>query len=236
MSCEELAFRLPLIFNECIYTQRDFAAFLFGYTSISFWLFAQIPQLLKNWRLKQYINIKFILIWLMGDICNLLGSRLTDQKPFQVYLAAYFVIIDTCLLSQCVYYRRSTEEVVMHRSSSLSPSLLSPLLLASPISAFQLVEYRQDIGTIISWICCCLYLTSRLPQILSNYKLKSVQSLSMEMFACALMGNITYSISLLLTWKSSNVPFFLGSVGTIGLDLFVFAQYFVYKENNIHAD
>ena len=227
MKCEDLAYRLPLLMNECVYALPEFLSFLFGYASIGCWIFAQMPQLYKNFKNKQYINIKFILIWLMGDICNLLGSKLTNQKPFQVYLATYFVMIDTLLLSQCVYYRSFEEQ--LNIGSLASPSALSPLLLASPAHAFQ---GKESLGNLISWICCILYLTSRIPQLFSNFQRKSVQSLSMEMFACALLGNATYSISLLLSWNPNCVPFLLGSLGTIGLDIFVFVQYFMYRERH----
>ena len=93
--CDQDAFRVPLIIDECVYTSTQFLSFLLGYSSIGFWIFAQLPQILKNYQLKQYINIKFILIWLLGDVCNLFGSKLTEQKPFQVYLATYFVIVDS---------------------------------------------------------------------------------------------------------------------------------------------
>eukprot|EP00834_Sanchytrium_tribonematis_P000270 NODE_5_length_72347_cov_1.339331.p38 type:complete len:238 gc:universal NODE_5_length_72347_cov_1.339331:10184-9471(-) len=233
-SCENGYFELPLLFHECIYTYSEFFAFILGYSSICFWLFAQIPQLVKNFQYKKYINIKFILIWLLGDICNLIGSRLTQQKPFQIYLAAYFVIIDTALLSQCVYYRNNDRESILI-SDNLSPSILSPLLLASPVNGLSNSNVEL-VGTTISWICCILYLTSRLPQIHTNFQRKSVQNLSMTMFACALAGNLTYSMSVLLTWEANKFPFLLGSLGTIGLDLTVFLQYFLYKDNNIHSD
>ncbi len=166
----------------------------------------------------------------MGDICNLLGSKLTHQKPFQVYLAAYFVLIDSCLLTQCIYYKSIVEQVPLS-ASTLSPSLLSPLLLSSPVNGF---NGQDTIGPIISWLCCLLYLSSRIPQILFNHNTKSVKSLSMGMFACALGGNISYSLSLSLNWDSSSIPFLIGSVGTIWLDIIVFLQYYKYKEEGHH--
>lgn len=41
---------------------------------------------------------------LLGDSANLIGSILTHQLPFQLYLGVYFVSIDICLLCQYYYY------------------------------------------------------------------------------------------------------------------------------------
>eukprot|EP00835_Amoeboradix_gromovi_P002264 NODE_124_length_18806_cov_0.323996.p8 type:complete len:240 gc:universal NODE_124_length_18806_cov_0.323996:3069-2350(-) len=236
-TCKDFAYSFPLLLNECVYTTNELFSFLLGYASIAFWICAQIPQILKNYKNKKYVNVNFIFIWLLGDICNLVGGKLTNQKPFQVYLAVYFVLIDTILLSQCIFYRSVAEVIIVSRRPSLSPSLLSPLILASPVmGGASNIDY-QNLGSFISWICCLLYLCSRFPQLITNYKIKSVQSLSLTMFFCAIMGNTTYSLSLILHWSPNSFPFLLGSVGTIGLDLIVFFQYFMYKEHNYsHVD
>jgi hypothetical protein len=46
----------------------------------------------------------FIAAWLLGDICNLIGSILTEQLTFQQILAGYFVLLDCILLGQLLYY------------------------------------------------------------------------------------------------------------------------------------
>ncbi|KAK4686335.1 solute carrier family 66 (lysosomal lysine-arginine transporter), member 1, partial [Tremellales sp. Uapishka_1] len=90
-----------------------------GYTSIACWLCAQFPQVLKNLSLKscEGLALPFLVNWLFGDITNLIGCLLTDQLPFQTYLAAYFCVVDFCLLAQFIYYQASAP-VTSARSSS----------------------------------------------------------------------------------------------------------------------
>ncbi|KAJ6547677.1 PQ loop repeat-domain-containing protein [Mycena capillaripes] len=79
---------------------------LLGYLSIGCWLCAQFPQVLKNIRLKSCagLALPFLANWLLGDASNLLGCILTQQLPFQTWLATYFVFVDMMLVSQYFYY------------------------------------------------------------------------------------------------------------------------------------
>ncbi|KAH9901390.1 PQ loop repeat-domain-containing protein [Cubamyces lactineus] len=87
---------------------------LLGYTSIACWLGAQFPQVLENARRQSVegLALPFLMNWLLGDATNLLGCILTNQLPFQTYLATYFVFVDFSLLSQYFYYRTPTEKTM----------------------------------------------------------------------------------------------------------------------------
>jgi hypothetical protein len=90
-----------------------------------------------------------------------------------------------------------------------------------------------QIGIFFAWTCAGLYLSSRLPQILHNAQRQSVDGLALPMFACAVMGNLTYASSLVLSdaaiqggwafWKCS-LPYLLGSAGTLVFDAIIFGQ------------
>ncbi|KAJ1992099.1 hypothetical protein H4R33_001155 [Dimargaris cristalligena] len=75
--------------------------------SIVCWLCALTPQIYLNWRSgnTESLSLSFILIWLSGDICNLLGCFLTNQLPFQKFLGIYFCTFDSMLCFQLFYYR-----------------------------------------------------------------------------------------------------------------------------------
>ncbi|KIM62180.1 hypothetical protein SCLCIDRAFT_1215532 [Scleroderma citrinum Foug A] len=79
---------------------------LLGYTSIACWLGAQFPQILEN--IKQQscegLALPFLFNWMLGDASNLIGCLLTQQLPFQTYLAIYYCCVDCCLLCQFFYY------------------------------------------------------------------------------------------------------------------------------------
>lgn len=228
------------VINESVMTllqgnYRDILSTVLGNASMLFWMIAQIPQLYKNYKTGSVkaLSRVFLSIWLIGDLLNLSGSILTQQQPFQIRLAAYFVTIDVIMLIQYVLLCNKTFIPLLKSNSSL-------LLLITPVSAYSSYSVNSardyQIGLLLSWICAILYLTSRIPQILLNYKNQSVHGLSLEMFFCAFMGNLTYSVSLLLFcdtpgfWMKST-PFLVGSMGTLIQDLFIFLQSYLYSDN-----
>ena len=84
-------------------------------------------------------------------------------------------------------------------------------------------------GTIIGWSSSGFYLGSRLSQIWKNYSRASAEGLSLAMFACAITANICYGLGIILraySWQVvwSSAPWLLGSLGTVSLDLVIFAQ------------
>lgn len=44
------------------------------------------------------------MLWLLGDICNLSGAVILDQMWFQQIIAAYYVFVDTILVTQFLWY------------------------------------------------------------------------------------------------------------------------------------
>lgn len=112
-------------------------------------------------------------------------------------------------------------------------------------------------GQIFGYICAILYLGSRIPQLLLNYRRKSTEGISMLFFLFACLGNLTYVLSILvykpkcrhrvcedgeaagIYWRyiAVNASWLLGSFGTLLLDAGVFVQYFLYrKEEDEESD
>jgi len=117
------------------------------------------------------------------------------------------------------------------------------------------------LGQVFGYICAVLYLGSRLPQLLLNYRRKSTEGISMLFFLFACIGNLTYVLSILAynpkcehyvderiltgtqyceTVETSqlyarnflvNFSWLLGSFGTLLLDAGVFVQYFMYRKD-----
>ncbi|AEO65246.1 uncharacterized protein THITE_2112060 [Thermothielavioides terrestris NRRL 8126] len=48
--------------------------------------------------------MKFLMIWLLGDLANLSGALFTSLAPSTIALASYFCVADLILISQCTYY------------------------------------------------------------------------------------------------------------------------------------
>eukprot|EP00008_Paramoeba_atlantica_P011378 CAMPEP_0201492828 /NCGR_PEP_ID=MMETSP0151_2-20130828/34860_1 /ASSEMBLY_ACC=CAM_ASM_000257 /TAXON_ID=200890 /ORGANISM="Paramoeba atlantica, Strain 621/1 / CCAP 1560/9" /LENGTH=195 /DNA_ID=CAMNT_0047879861 /DNA_START=580 /DNA_END=1167 /DNA_ORIENTATION=+ len=94
----------------------------------------------------------------------------------------------------------------------------------------------EILGITFAWTSATLYLSSRLPQIYKNFRRKSTEGLSFGMFVLTVCGNLTYSSSILLesTEKSyllNSLPYLVGSVGTLGFDLLVWVQFFMYGQD-----
>ncbi|KAF9520469.1 hypothetical protein BS47DRAFT_634037 [Hydnum rufescens UP504] len=87
-------------------SRSEYLSSLLGYVSLGSWLGAQFPQLLANARLQsvEHLALPFLVNWLFGDITNLVGCLLTNQLPFQTWVATYFCSIDICLFAQYIYY------------------------------------------------------------------------------------------------------------------------------------
>lgn len=114
---------------------------------------------------------------------------------------------------------------------------------------------QMIIGQITSWVCTCLYLGSRIPQIYKNHQRRSTAGLSPALFISAFCGNFFYSSSLLsnplawssyppyghhgwsgpegsdrATWVRLAAPFWLGSFGVLALDAVIGVQFLRYGE------
>lgn len=93
-------------FHTCVPTPLAFLSTTLGILSIVSWLFAQVPQIFKNYTLKSAsgLSIYFLAEWLLGDLANLLGALFTKQAAWQAVVAAYYVTMDICLVCQYVWY------------------------------------------------------------------------------------------------------------------------------------
>ncbi len=109
------------------------------------------------------------------------------------------------------------------------------------------------LGQIFGWLCAALYLGSRIPQLLLNYRRKSTEGVSLLFFLFACIGNLTYVMSIFAyspTCRDSgqcrggeeaqiygryilvNASWIAGSAGTLLLDLGIFLQFFLYKKDD----
>ena len=115
-------------------------------------------------------------------------------------------------------------------------------------------EIRFDIwGQIFGYLCAVLYLASRVPQLLLNYRRKSVEGVSMLFFLFACIGNLTYVMSIFAyspscqakgwcdyeNWWGEygryvlvNLSWLIGSAGTLVLDMLIFGQFWVYRASS----
>ncbi|POS74594.1 hypothetical protein DHEL01_v207018 [Diaporthe helianthi] len=350
-----------------------------GSISIACWVVVFSPQIIENFRRKAAdgLSLQFVIVWLAGDVFNILGAVLQGVLPTMVILAIYYTIADIVLLGQCFYYRGFTwkDEVVppppkkkrsnnsngsnngnngigngvgnnhhhnggsintraepdertnllgIHnhdqrerRGSDWSERIIhvNPILPLNeptstpppPASTLQTLAWNTvavfmvigagvagwalsrgygggggsnepdddnsggggggddddaihfDLwGQIFGYLCAVLYLGSRLPQLLLNWRRKSTEGLSMLFFLFACLGNLTYALSIFAydpkcygdeagcepgeagkvygRYILVNLSWLAGSVGTLLLDMGVFVQFFLYDKTGRDGD
>ncbi|KAH4188216.1 hypothetical protein HBH98_101710 [Parastagonospora nodorum] len=119
-NCEpanQFLYHLSATFHTCVPTNLALVSTLLGTCSIISWLFAQLPQIYKNHKLKSTSGLSafFLTEWLLGDVTNLLGCLFTGQASWQIIIASYYVFVDCCLCAQWVWYE------LLHHGRPLRP-------------------------------------------------------------------------------------------------------------------
>ncbi|CAO3649655.1 unnamed protein product [Cunninghamella echinulata] len=92
---------------------------------------------------------------------------------------------------------------------------------------------------VFGWASAILYIGSRIPQIVQNFRKKSTEGLSLGMFLCALFGNIFFTLSIFLRstdpqYLLINLSWIVGSCGTLVFDFTIFTQFYIYKSKKGH--
>jgi solute carrier family 66 (lysosomal lysine-arginine transporter), member 1 len=113
-------------FGACFPSNLSLASNAFGCLSIIAWLFAQLPQIVKNHRQKSVDGLSptFLGNWLLGDICNLTGAVMTNQMWFQQVIGIYYVLVDVVLCMQYVWYSQFKPECMRRKGLGGSDTVL----------------------------------------------------------------------------------------------------------------
>ncbi|XP_039611935.1 lysosomal amino acid transporter 1 homolog [Polypterus senegalus] len=254
--------------KECAVDGRDMASVYLGLLSIVCFMFSSIPQYYRSWKSKnmdEALSIWFLLGWLGGDSCNLIGSFLADQLPLQVYTAVYYVVADLLMLALYLYFSKMRNKATQSGNSVNSVAVILLIGGSASFFLFQGNDFypdvpstfrgrtlltvsadhskeftkKQIIGFTIGSFSSLLYLCSRIPQIYTNFKRKSTKGLSYFLIALVILGNATYGVSVLLKnpdrgqtegdYVVHHIPWLIGSLGTLSLDLIISAQFLMYR-------
>lgn len=87
-------------------TTHEALSGLLGSISLCSWIFVLAPQLYENYREHSAagVSLLFLVIWLVGDIANLIGAIWAELVPTVTALAIYFCFADVVLIIQVLYY------------------------------------------------------------------------------------------------------------------------------------
>ncbi|KAH3670441.1 hypothetical protein OGAPHI_000956 [Ogataea philodendri] len=97
-----------------------------GSISIACWIIVFAPQIYQNFMRSsaEGLSLMFVVLWLLGDLFNVVGAILQGVLPTMIVLAIYYTLADVVLLWQCLVYGHGKAEHV-------DPIHLSP---ANPLS------------------------------------------------------------------------------------------------------
>lgn len=117
-----------------------------------------------------------------------------------------------------------------HESSTFSGLVRVVSSLEEPVS-----EYRQ-FANICGYLSILLFMFARVPQMIKNRRLKSVEGLSASMFICAILGNFCYAISIVCEsqeWEylERSLPWLGGAFGLIFMDILILFQFLQYRRH-----
>ncbi|EGN98249.1 hypothetical protein SERLA73DRAFT_183181 [Serpula lacrymans var. lacrymans S7.3] len=260
--------------------ESEVASSVLGWISIACWIIVYSPQILENYQLQsgEGLSLLFVYVWLLGDLCNLVGAVMGELLPTVILLGLYYTVCDSILLLQVYYYRAKrrrataissldTEDFPTEASHLLDTSAISNhasrldsmkkrtlryaaaviFVIGAGVMAYFISDSLSN-GTesphsqkkealdwkiqIIGWTSAVSYLGARIPQILKNLKTRC-EGLSPALFLFAIMGNITYALSICVAstdreYLIKNASWLAGSALTVFLDILVLGQFFYY--------
>lgn len=241
-------------FGECISTPTEKAGFFIGLLSTLIWMYAQIPQIIMNYKRKSVEGLSFVFIIFLnlGDFCNLLGAVINDGLITQFITATWFCLVDISCLIQYIWYnwirKKCAKQEKYHPITHSGPApSAAPLMAGFAAAAASTTSsspssnpYKPPklYGTILGWVSAAFYIYSRMPQIISNFKRKRTEGLSIQFFWSAVLGNTTYALSIFLKdyhWSYiwQQFPWLVGSAGILFFDFTVLIQFLCYRKNRI---
>jgi uncharacterized protein with PQ loop repeat len=121
------------VFGDCVDTPIKLAGFIIGFISLILWLVPLFPQLYENYTRKrcEAFSIFFLLFWIVGDTCNMIGAILTNQQPLQKIIGVYYICQDIVLFSQYFYYTKVYPRRNQNQGVLVSPIVVPVLLFGT---------------------------------------------------------------------------------------------------------
>ncbi|KAM6945957.1 lysosomal amino acid transporter 1 homolog [Aplochiton taeniatus] len=245
------------LLEECVDNVWEYWSVVIGMISMLCFLLSTFPQVYeahRNGKVEEAMSFGFLLFLFSGDLTSFAGCYLTSQLPIQIVTVIFYIFTDTILISQFLYYKIKNssprKNPLLKWLCFLWLGLATMVLLALPKfltdnSASLDIQSTSNKGRTSGYVCGYLssvfYLSSRFPQLHKNFKRQSTEGTSYLLFALAMMGNGTYGLSVMVVLPSlkgsrrdfllKHLPWIIGSLGVLLLDLFVTVQFILYRKN-----
>ena len=135
--------------------------FYLGLISIVCWLFCTVPQLIMNCKsgsVDAALSFYFLIFWLAGDTCNLVGAILAKQLPLQIFTGIYYVTIDLVMIIQFLIL---SEQSCISRSRVARGgqifAFFLPMTMIRSFDGFRLAGKQDQLGYTLGLISCVFY-------------------------------------------------------------------------------
>uniref|UniRef100_A0A915D650 Lysosomal amino acid transporter 1 n=1 Tax=Ditylenchus dipsaci TaxID=166011 RepID=A0A915D650_9BILA len=212
------------------------------------------PQLYENYRTKRCegLSIFFLMFWMIGDTCNMIGAVLTHQQPLQQIIGVYYILQDMVLLSQYVYYTKvyhANRQNMMVGSTIVVPVFLFGFFGLSsffaPGQSFSSLEMHIPSGSRLLSSEPSL----QIPPIFESYTDVAGYVIGSIAALCYFAGRIPQllrnyyrksCVSVLLEstgwiYTLRHLPWLAGSLGCCFFDIVMIVQYYYYMRKNSAA-
>ncbi|XP_070238257.1 lysosomal amino acid transporter 1 homolog isoform X2 [Bos mutus] len=222
------------VLGECAQDGWDKASVGLGLLSILCFAASTFPQYIKACKtgnMDQALSLWFLLGWIGGDSCNLIGSFLADQLPLQTYTAVYYVLADLLMLSLYFYYK------FKKRPSPWSAPINSLLLFILGVACT--TPLLRTAGSVAAPREVFQGRTLLSVEPSNKFLRKSTQGISYSLFALVMLGNTLYGLSVLFknpeegqsegSYVLHHLPWLVGSLGVLLLDTIISVQFFLYR-------
>ena len=218
--------------------------------------------------------MRFLTIWLIGDIFNIVGVAMEKLLVTMLILAVYYTATTTILILQVLYYRHEEYERLSNggrrnhtnlrsiddiddiddeeddddddddddpstTTSCTHDDIQKIFVVTLIITSAVLISVLciQCVAQYFGWCSAILYVGSRLPQITKNRRNESTKGLALGMFVFGILGNVLYCASIFLQsterdYIKQNLPWLVGSGGTMFLDVFIGIQFAWYRRKS----
>ncbi|ESO84324.1 hypothetical protein LOTGIDRAFT_222169 [Lottia gigantea] len=222
-----------------------------GMAGISFflmfqWFLGDSTNLIGSILTKQLKVQIYVAVWYVTSdtilLCQYLAYRIKNKKPVvkEFSVQAVLCIGGLFLLGGAKTYHQFSPlgSMTVPQSMYTHHSTGRNLLMVPQVGHMHIFKNNVELtGYIIGSISAVFYVGSRFSQIYTNYKLRSTSGLSQLMFWFAVLGNLFYGLAIIVrdidkVFIIKHLPWIIGSLGIIILDITILCQVFHYKRQN----
>jgi len=208
------------------------SSLIIGLIANLLWIPVIVPQLYTNWRLKSTdgLSMGLIGIWIYADLLTIISGVFKQSNQIVIYSSIYHIGLVSILGGQVCYYNPVSKRDVFF--------IVSSFMTLIPIGLLPGAADITATGSII------LFTVSRIPQIILNWRRKSVHGLSIISFVIINVSNYLMLASILVDIRSyidlmKNIQWIISPFLTSMLDtiiLFQFYHYTNYGQVNNRSD